>query len=455
MSELAEATIAELGAALDEGRTSSVALTRAALDKAADPAGEGSRIFTRLYRDRALAMASASDALRAAGIRRSPIDGLPVSIKDLFDVAGEVTLAGSVAADGNAPASANAEIVDRLIAAGAVIVGRSNMTEFAFSGLGINPHYGTPLNPFDRQTGRIPGGSSSGAAVSVSDGMAVAGIGSDTGGSVRIPAALCGLAGFKPTARRVSTKGALPLSTTLDSVGPIARTVADCAVLDAVLSGDDRPLPAASDITGLRIAVPTTVVLDGMDETVADAFHTALKALRDAGALVSEIAIPEFAHLPAINAKGSFAAAEAWHWHRDLIGKAADRYDPRVLSRIRPGGSMSAAEYLDLIEARAAWIAAVENRIAGFDAVLMPTVPLIAPPVAALRDDDEAYTRTNGLNLRNPTFINFLDGCALSVPCHAPGMAPVGLMIAGPANADRKVIAVGQAVERVLAAQWG
>lgn len=444
-------TLNELTLALSEGRTTSVALTELALARAQDAAGEGARVFTKLYAESALAQARASDTLRAAGIVRSAVEGLPISIKDLFDIEGETTMAGSVAREGEPAADANAEVVQRLIAAGAVIIGRTNMTEFAYSGLGINPHYGTPLNPYDRGTGRIPGGSSSGAAVSVADGMAVAGIGSDTGGSVRIPAALCGLTGFKPSAWRVSMTGVLPLSANLDSIGPIAGSVRCCAELDAILSGDGGPVPEAMALRGLRLAVPTTLALDAMEKHVADSFAAAVAKLKEAGALVEEIAIPEFTELGNINSKGGFTAAEAWAWHRDLIARAGKRYDPRVVSRIMRGQDMSAADYLDLLDAREAWVAAVDHRIAGYDALIMPTTPIVAPAVADLVASDEAYYAANGLILRNPTLINFLDGCALSLPCHAPGTAPVGLMISGSNGADRRILAVGLAVEALLA----
>src|SRR5690606_13250834 len=308
------ATLNDTAASLREGRTSSIELTEAALARAADPAGEGARVFTRVYAEQARAAARAADTLRAAGLARSPIDGLPISIKDLFDVAGETTLAGSVARQGEPAADEHAVVVQRLLAAGAVIVGRTNMVEFAYSGLGINPHYGTPRNPWDRATGRIPGGSSSGAAVSVSDGMAAGAIGSDTGGSVRIPAALCGLTGFKPTARRIPMQGVLPLSRHLDSVGPIAPSVACCALLDAVMAGEPPEVPAPASLRGLRLAVPVTLALDGMDDTVAAAFERARDRLARAGALVQEIEVPAFARLAEINAKGGFTAAEAWAW---------------------------------------------------------------------------------------------------------------------------------------------
>lgn len=440
----------EQSRALREGRVSSAALTEAALARAADPAGEGARVFIKVDAAGARAAAGASDALRAAGLARSPIDGVPVSIKDLFDVAGQVTTAGSVALRDAPPAKAHATVVRRLVAAGAVLVGRTNMTEFAYSGLGINPHYGTPLNPWDRATGRIPGGSSSGAAVSVADGMAAGAIGSDTGGSVRIPAALCGLAGFKPSARRVPMDGVLPLSVNLDSIGPLAPTVRCCAMLDAVLADEAGELPEPAALRGLRLAVPKTVALDGLDEHVSAAFQAALSRLSAAGALIDEIEVPEFAQLAAINAKGGFTAAEAWAWHRDLIARAGDRYDPRVVSRIRRGENISAADWLDLIAARKAWIAAVERRIAAHDALLLPTVPVVAPRVAELVASDELYGSTNLLILRNPTLINFLDGCALSLPCHAPGTAPVGLMIAGANGTDRRILGIGMAVEDLL-----
>lgn len=445
-------SLAELRAALDEGRTTSLALVEGALSRAKAPEGEGARVFTALHEEQARAAARASDVLRQAGYPRSPIEGLPVSVKDLFDIKGETTRAGSVALDGAAPAQQDAPAVQRLVAAGAILIGRTNMTEFAFSGLGLNPHYGTPLNPFDRSTGRIPGGSSSGAAVSVTDGMAAAALGTDTGGSVRIPAAFCGLTGFKPTARRVSRQGAVPLSTSLDSVGPIAPTVACCATLDAILSGNGADVPAPASLEGLRLAVPTTLALDAMDATVAAAFKAALARLSQAGVRISEIAVPEFAALAGINARGGFTAAEAWHWHRELIEREGDRYDPRVSVRIRRGKELSAADYIDLLETRAAWITAVEARIAPFDALIMPTVPVIAPKLAELEADDAHFATTNLLVLRNATLINFLDGCALSLPCHRRGEAPVGLMLAAAGGQDQRVLAIGQAVERALAA---
>ncbi len=442
-------TLLALQKKLNQGDTTSLQLTQAALARIDAPKGEGSLAFTKVYREKALAAAQASDILRAAGLSRSPVDGLPISIKDLFDVAGETTMAGSVVLKDAAPASANAVIVQRLIDAGAVIVGRTNMTEFAFSGLGLNPHYGTPSSPWDRAAKRIPGGSSSGAGVSVADQMCVAAIGTDTGGSVRIPSAFCGLTGFKPTAHRVPAQGALPLSTSLDSIGPLAASVTCCAVLDAVLSGQAFREPVAPALSHLRFAVPASA-LQGMDEHVGKVFRHTIGTLKNLGAQIEDIAVPEFERLPHINRAGGFTCSEAWAWHQHLLTGHADAYDRRVSSRMMRGKSMSAADYIELLETRRAWIAAVEKRLEPFDALLMPTVPVIAPTIEELEASDDAYFAANGLILRNPTFINFLDGCALSMPCHPAGAAPVGLMVAGAANQDEHILDVGLALEQAL-----
>ncbi len=443
-------TLSALADDLAKGRVTAEKLAEAALARASAPDGEGARVFTRIAPDEVLSAARESDSLRRAGRVRSPLEGLPISVKDLFDIRGQQTRAGSRVLAEAPPAARDAPVVRRLKAAGAVIVGRTNMTEFAYSGLGINPHYGTPLNPFDRAAGRIPGGSSSGAAVSVTDGMAAGAIGTDTGGSCRIPAALCGLVGYKPTARRVPLDGSVPLSWTLDSIGPLARSVACCALLDQVISGGaGAPAAATPAVKGLRLALPKTLVQEGMDAPVARAFAAAIARLRGAGAQVNEIDVPEFAELAAINAKGGFPAAEAWHWHRTHIERAADLYDPRVISRIRRGAAMTAADYIDVLQARMRWIKAVERRMRGYDALVMPTVPVVAPRIADLADDAE-YGRVNLLMLRNPTLINVLDGCAVSLPCHAPGDAPVGLMLAARRGQDHRLFAVAGAVERVV-----
>lgn len=453
---LAPHSLAHWQAELAAGRTTSRALAEHALE-AATSGGEARATFVAVHAEAARASADAADRLRAGGVPLPPLAGIPISIKDLFDEAGQVTRCGSRVLEEAAPASSDSIAVQRLRAAGAVIVGRTNMTEFAYSGLGLNPHYGTPRNPWDRATGRIPGGSSSGAAVSVTDGMAAAAIGSDTGGSVRIPSAFCGLTGFKPTARRVSLDGVAPLSASLDSVGPLARTVACCALLDAVLAGEPvrplRPLPLA----GARLALPATLVTDGMDAAVAAAFDAACRTLAAAGATIVELPIPEFAELAHINRLGGFTAAESWAWHARLVEEQGEGYDPRVVSRIRRGASMTAAAYIDLLAERKRWIAGVQARLADaqVQAMVMPTVPVVAPPIAPLEKDDALYGSTNLLVLRNPTFINFLDGCALSLPCHRAGDAPVGLMLAAPGGHDARLLALGAAAEAALGTSKG
>jgi aspartyl-tRNA(Asn)/glutamyl-tRNA(Gln) amidotransferase subunit A len=431
-------------------KTTSHALVEDALMRIAVPSGEGERVFLRTHRESALAQAKASDTLRAHGIVPSPLAGIPVSVKDLFDVAGDITRAGSKALADSAPAKIDASAVRRLRQAGAIIVGRTNMVEFAFSGLGLNPHYGTPKNPWDRATGRIPGGSSSGAAVSVSDGMAAMGLGTDTGGSVRIPAALCGLTGFKPTARRIVKDGTFPLSTTLDSIGPIALSVACCALVDGILAGDVPLVPPALPLKGLRLGVVQDYVVDGLDSGVAEAFGRALARLSQAGASVTDVRFEALHRLPQINQKGGLVVAEAYAVHRELIARRKADYDPRVASRTLRGADISAADYLEVLAQRAAMIADSERLAAPYDALLMPTVAMVAPAIAPLEADDQLYGRTNLAILRNPSVVNFLDGCALSIPCHQPGDGPVGLMIVGQSGADRRLLSVGLALESAL-----
>ncbi|WGS42960.1 amidase [Burkholderia sp. JSH-S8] len=445
--------LAQLAADLAAGRTTSRALVDTALERIADPAGQGAVVFTEVDADNARAAADAHDRLRAAGTVLSPLAGIPVSVKDLFDVAGQVTRAGSRVLDDAPPATADAVAVARLRRAGAVLVGRTNMSEFAFSGLGLNPHFGTPRSPYRRDVpgdARIAGGSSSGAAASVADGMAAVALGTDTGGSIRIPAALCGLTGFKPTASRIPKQGGVPLSTTLDSFGPIGLTVACCALVDRMLAGLEPHVPAARPLEGVRLGVLTNYVTDGVDAEVAAALDTALTHLEAAGAVVTEVRFAALDRLPDVNRFG-FSPIEAYAWHRPLLAQHRDRYDPRVLSRILKGEPASAADYLDLVAARDAMLDEAAHTVwSRFDALVAPTVPVVPPRIAELEADDDAFARTNALILRNPSAFNFLDACALSLPCHPRDAAPVGLMLAAAPHRDDALLAIGQAVEAVL-----
>jgi aspartyl-tRNA(Asn)/glutamyl-tRNA(Gln) amidotransferase subunit A len=441
-------TIEEHAQALAAGRISSRALIEQCLARIADPIGEGARAFIKVYAESARTMADAMDDLRRAGRAPSRYAGIPVSLKDLFDIADEPTPAGSRVLTGAPPAAAHAPVVQRMLAAGFVPVGRTNMTEFAFSGLGINPHYGTPLSPWDRAAGRIPGGSSSGTAVSVSDGMAVAGLGTDTGGSCRIPAAFCGIVGYKPTARRVPITGVLPLAPSLDSVGPLAPSVSCCAIIDAVLAGE-APASVSCSLDGLRLAVPTTVVLDGMDSTVASAFERTLTALSRVGARISHIAVPEFDEVSAVNAKGGFAASEAYAWHRALLAEKGDGYDPRIRVRIERGERMSAADYIEVVAARSKLVADLDARTRDIDALIMPTVPIVPPRITELENERDYY-RINMHILRNTALANFFDRCSISLPCHGAGEAPVGLMLVGETLGDARLFSMAAAIESML-----
>ena len=436
--------------ALETGASTARAIVETCLARIADPRGEGVRAFIKVHAEPARAMADAMDTLRRAGRAPSAYAGIPFSVKDLFDIAGEPTPAGSRALADAPPATAHAPAVRRMLAQGFIPLGRTNMTEFAFSGLGINPHFGTPLGPWDRATGRIPGGSSAGAGVSVADGMAVAALGTDTGGSCRIPAAFCGVVGYKPTARRVPIEGVLPLSPSLDSVGPLAPSVACAAAVDAILAGGSPSPLAPFPLAGLRLALPENFGLDGMDATVAGAFERSLAALRAAGARIGSVRFPEFDEIPTINATGGFTASEAYAWHRRLLAEKGDLYDPLIRKRIARGERQGAAEYVDLLSARRRLIASFNARTAVFDALVLPTVPIVAPAIREL-DGEADYNRINLLILRNSAMGNFLDRCAISLPIHRHGEAPVGLMLMGETMGDARLFAIAAGVEAAIA----
>ncbi|MBA2608733.1 MAG: amidase [Actinobacteria bacterium] len=434
--------------ALLNGRTSSRNLVENCLSRIADPEGEGRRTFIKVWDDQARTVARAQDDLRHAGYVSSPIAGIPISIKDLFDVKGETTLAGTTALDDATPAVADAPVVKRLKAAGAVLIGRTNMTQFAFSAVGINPHFGTPGNPWDRN--RIPGGSSSGAAVSVADGMAMAAIGSDTVGSIRVPAALCGVVGFKPTQRKVPREGATPLSPTLDSIGPLARTVEDCALVHAVLAGEAYQLPGIAGAKGLRLAVLTDVVLEGLDADVSRAFERACSVISDGGAAVFQLPTDLFSEIQSGNLNATIQAVEALAWHSKLLARRGHDYDPNVKKRVERGTQFSAVDYVRALDRRADLIKTLQELTAPFDALILPTVPIIAPTMdECARNEDEVRAKL----IRNPSFFNLLDRPAISIPIHRMGDAPVGLMIVGERDQDWRLLGVARAIESLFLAR--
>jgi aspartyl-tRNA(Asn)/glutamyl-tRNA(Gln) amidotransferase subunit A len=421
-----------------------------ALTRIADPAGEGARTCLTVYAGTARSAADAADARAHAGLSLGPLDGAIVSIKDLFDVAGEPTRAASKVLADAAPAAADAPVVRRLRAAGCVIIAKTNMAEFAFTGLGLNPHYGTPGNPADRT--RIPGGSSAGAAVAVADGMCEIAIGSDTGGSVRIPAALCGVVGFKPSKQRVPTDGAFPLSYTLDSIGPLARSVAACAEADAAMTGAEAEPLMPAPLEGLRIGIAEGLPLRGLDEAVAAKLFEAVNQLGQAGVQLTPELFPQFDDMVRANAKGSIAVAEAYAIHRDLLAARGADYDPFVRERIGRGSSIAAADYITLMHTRDLMVREMDARLADLDAIVLPTVAILAPTIAECRNAEVALSR-NAQVLRNTSIANFFNLCAISLPLPLPrgdGL-PVGLMLVARNGQDRRLLRMAAAVERVFA----
>lgn len=479
-------TLAQLQAHLASGAVTSRQLTEASLASISDPAGQGSATFIRRFDAEAQSAADASDRRRAAGQTLSVLDGLTVAVKDLFDVAGYTTLAGSVMRENDPAAEHDAVAVSRLRAAGAIVVGTTNMNEFALGTTGTNPHWGTPTNPWDRATGRCPGGSSSGCAVAVADEMVAAAVGTDTAGSIRIPAALCGIVGFKPTASRVSRDGVFPLSSSLDSVGGMGHSVSCVAALDGVLSGDGDSAssgqgdvaqlrttpdsaqttigPATSDdsstcaalgaitpnLNGRRLALLTTLVQDDLDEVVKRDHHTAVSALADAGAEVTELALPPLEQLPELGRHGGLTLFEARLVHAERLRLHSEGFDPLVAQRLSLAAATTPERYHELLAARARLIAEVAPLTAPYDALLMPTCPTVAPPLSQVADDAGWIAVNTRFVLWN-IITNLLDRCALTLPCGLPGDGPVGLTLMGEHLGDVELLCLGRRVEAVLA----
>ncbi len=438
-----------LSEALAERRVSSRQLVEESLATIADPAREGARTFLKVDKEGALMSADYLDGLRKRDRHPSPFAGIPISVKDLFDLAGQVTTAGSVILSDAPAATRDAPAIARLKAMGLVVLGRTNMTEFAYSGVGLNPHYGTPLSVYDRATGRIPGGSSSGAAVSVADGMCALGIGSDTGGSCRIPAAYNGIVGYKPSVGRIPTEGVFPLSFSLDSIGSLANTVSCCAIADAIMAGED-PLPPTPREPGLlRFGIPRDLVFDHIEESVAKAFERMISMLSRAGARIVDVSFEELAGIPAINSRGGISAVEAYSFHKEMIDRDGARYDQRVRTRIELGSKIEAYAFVRILRERQRLIAKTDRLMAGLDGFILPTTPCVPPPVSAFATDED-YARLNFLSLRNTFVGNFLNRCSIALPMHLKGEPPASLMIFAPWGTDKALFDVAAGVERVL-----
>ena len=421
-----------------------------ALSKIADPAGEGARACLTVYADEARKAADAADTRIKSGSSRGPLDGAILTIKDLFDVKGEVTRAGSkVLASRGKPAEADAVIVQRLREAGAVIAAKTNMTEFAYSGLGANPHFGTPGNPADRK--RVPGGSSSGAAVAVGDGIGEIAIGTDTGGSTRIPAAFCGVTGFKPTVKRVPRAGAFPLSFTLDSIGPIARSVADCANADAVMAGETPSPLVAPSLKDVRAGFVQGYPIDGLDEIVGKAYPQALAKLSSHWKSGADVTLSALDIMHTANERGGVAPPEAFAIHRTLLAEAGEGVDPTVRARLLRSEKVSAADYILAMQDRIRGIAQMDAVFDQVDVLVMPTVQIVAPTMDEI-STPESFVKRNVQALMNTSIWNFFDVCAISLPIRFGNALPVGLMLVGRHGDDRRLLAIAAAVEKQLGA---
>ena len=420
-----------------------------ALNRIADPKGEGARACLTVYADAARKEADAADVRAKAGQSLGPMDGVVITIKDLFDVAGEVTRAGSkVLAARGKPATADAPTIASLRKAGAVIAAKTNMVEFAFSGVGVNPHYGTPGNPADRK--RVPGGSTSGGAVAVADGMGAITIGTDTGGSTRAPASLCGIVGFKPTQKRITRAGGYPLSFSLDSIGPMAKSVAECALADAILAGEATEF-SALPLNGVRAGLVQGMPLDGLDDTVSTAYGKALTKLSGAWKSASDVTLDALSILASVNERGGIAPPEAYAIHQKLLAEDGDNIDPFVRQRIMRAANMTMPDYVWLLEDRKRAIALTDALFERFDVLVLPATPIVAPLQSEVASMD-AFVPRNVLLLRNTSIGNFLDLCAISLPINLGNTLPCGLMLFGRHGSDRQLLSIAASVEKALAA---
>lgn len=444
-------TIASVTKALEEGEVSAVDLVSAAFSAIEKEEGEGERSFIRTFKNSAITQAAASDALRKMKVPQGPLAGVPISIKDLLDIEGEPTTAGSpVMAATAKPAGADATLIARLRAAGAIFLGHTNMTEFAYSGLGINPHYGTPRNAWEQHIGHVPGGSSSGGAVSVAQNMAVAAIGSDTGGSVRIPAAFNRLYGFKPTLDRLPMDGVFPLSSSMDTIGPLARSIRCCRLLDQVMAGLPVTQGQLSSMAGLRFGILETIALDGLDVEVAGSFVRALETISKAGARLERIKVDAIQRSNDIAALGTLVGPEAYHLHKNIVSNHAEEMDPRVQTRIVNAANIPASDYIEMLKLRQDMIERTEAAISNYDAVLMPTVAVVPPEIKPLLSSDDLYFQTNAKVLRNTSLGNLLGAPAATLPVGPKDAPPVGLMVMGIRGQDERVLNVAESIDTCL-----
>ena len=416
-------------------------------------------VFIKINHDIA-EQAARIDRARESGAALPALAGLPVSLKDLFNVQGECTFAGSkVLRHEAAPEAADAAVVGHLRNAGALFVGRANMSEFAFSGMGLNPHYGTPKCVWDRATGRLPGGSSSGTAVGIAEGVVPAGAGSDTAGSCRAPAAFNGIVGVKPSFGRMSLRGVYPLSPTSDAPGPLANDLDGCFILDHVMTGrlkhgEELPELRALNANSFKLLAPQAEVCEGLDAEVQAAFARALEWLQSGGVEVESRETPALDRCVGMFSKRAVAVFEAWQAHAERLRARGDEYDPYVRRRIENGRNFDAETRHAIYREKAEVAAECARQMRGADALVYPTAMCI-PPAMREAEELEKMPAVNFKCLRNTSTVNFFDGCAVSLPCHLPGEAPVGLMLAAGNGADERLYQVAAAVEGILEGERG
>lgn len=444
-------TLASLAVLVQSGQLDPVALTDDTLTRIESHADQS--IFVGLTRDRAEREAQKASERIKSGRSLGLLDGLPVAWKDLFDMAGCVTTAGSVVLKDRPPASADAAVVAALGSVGMVSVGRTNMSEFAFSGLGVNPHYGTPRNPASTDVHRIPGGSSSGSAAAVAAGLVPLAIGTDTGGSVRIPAAMTGIVGYKATRGRYTMKGVFPLAQSLDSLGPLCHTVQDAVWADAAMHSLTAPVIRRAELADLSLVIPETIVFDEAEAEVVAAFEAAVNRLAAARVRIRRQAFPSFAAIFDLIARhGALVNAEAYALHRERLGGPdADRMDPRVVVRTRLGEKITVSDYIALLDARDRLIHETVESLKPGELIAHPTLPHVAPPVDPLLADDDLFFKVNAKTLRNTSIGNFLDFCGISIPCGtgASGM-PVGFLLSAPHHQDDRLLSAALTLEALI-----
>ncbi|MGV8985098.1 MAG: amidase [Cypionkella sp.] len=437
----ANMTAADLGRAIDTGKINAVELTEFFLDAIASHP-QGPRIYARTTPARAQGEAMAAAARAKSGMRRHPLDGVPLSWKDLFDTAGTATEAGSALLKNRVPLH-DALVLHTATLQGSVCLGKTHMSELAFSGLGLNPITATP--PCINDEDAVPGGSSSGCAASITHGLAPAGIGSDTGGSVRIPAAWNDLVGLKTTHGRLSLQGLVPLCESFDTVGPLARTVEDCALLLGLLEGRRAPDLTGASLSGIRLAVLESVAMDGLRPAPAKGFEDALARLTRAGAEITFLVAPEVSEALALS--GALITAEAYSIWRATIEAAPEKMFPRILERFRTGATISAADHISARRRMAELCDQWADRTKSFDAILLPTSPILPPNASRLMTDADYYVTENLLALRNTRIGNLFNQCVLTLPTSQPSC---GISFMTAPGQEARLLRLGQAAERAL-----